>query len=155
MKTKIVLLACAVPGIWILNYLVVVYLYWDIPEPGQFGDIFGASNSLFAGLGLAAVALTIIQQQDQLRQNAIAYQTASQLAVLPSLIEEYRHRINHRNPAFEIESLNLRRLAEIAQDQEALSDRGIEVDAILAKDVLQLIAYIKHLEQLYASVSAK
>ncbi len=57
------ILVTSVVSIWVTGaYLIYVYLpTW--PDRGQFGDLFGAINSLFSGLALAGVIYTLHMQQ--------------------------------------------------------------------------------------------
>lgn len=51
-------------GLWLLTY----YNLKDLPETnrGTFGDMFGGINSLFSGLALAGIILTILLQRKEL-----------------------------------------------------------------------------------------
>lgn len=53
--------------LWILS-AALAYAFIDGPaERGQFGDLFGAINSLFSGLAFAAVAIALVLQTHSLR----------------------------------------------------------------------------------------
>ena len=56
-------------------------------ERGQFGDMFGAVNSLFSGLALAGVVIAIFLQTWELRQQREGQERSEQaiLAVVRSL----------------------------------------------------------------------
>lgn len=43
-----------------------LYLFYDDPNRGTFGDMFGAVNALFTGLAFLALIFTILQQKDEL-----------------------------------------------------------------------------------------
>lgn len=58
--TSILLL---VVGIWIAN--LCYCSGWETSERGTFGDLFGASNSLFSGLAFVGVALALYLQSKQ------------------------------------------------------------------------------------------
>lgn len=48
---------------WFANLFLVLFIYNGIPEDaGQFGDIFGAVNSVFTGITLLLLAYTVYQQ---------------------------------------------------------------------------------------------
>ncbi len=55
--------------VWTL-YLVVVgcVFQWDWGKSGQFGDTFGALNTLFTGLAFVVVLATLIQQSRQITE---------------------------------------------------------------------------------------
>lgn len=51
-------------SLWVLNFFVAIS-GWD--DRGLFGDVFGASNSIFSALALLGVAWSIAMQRDELR----------------------------------------------------------------------------------------
>ena len=53
-------------GLWISTYFVVTYLFGSPDGPGQFGDIFGSINALFAGLAIAGAVYAIFLQSREL-----------------------------------------------------------------------------------------
>lgn len=58
----------AVVAVWMLSAGLIVYWFKDWSERGQFGDTFGAVNSLFSGLAFAGVVLALLLQNHALRQ---------------------------------------------------------------------------------------
>jgi len=62
--------------VWIVTSLLVILIwgaYWfcitqwgDMTKRGQFGDMFGALNTLFAGFAFAGLVFTIFSQQQQI-----------------------------------------------------------------------------------------
>lgn len=50
--------------IWGLTFVLVPFACTE--QRGQFGDMFGAANALFAGLAFAALLITIQQQREEL-----------------------------------------------------------------------------------------
>ena len=54
--------------LWLLSAAVIVLSFQTWPERGQFGDTFGAVNSLFSGLAFAGVVLALLLQNHGLRQ---------------------------------------------------------------------------------------
>jgi hypothetical protein len=66
-------------GFWGLNWFLVG-CYLDSQEGGQFGDRFGATTSLFGGLTIAGLIITIILQQKQIaiQQSEITAQLKEQ-----------------------------------------------------------------------------
>jgi len=54
--------------LWLISWILIV-LYLDGDEArGQFGDMFGAVNSLFSGLAFAGIIYTIILQQREISE---------------------------------------------------------------------------------------
>ena len=90
-----------VAAIWAGSGLIVYWLIPDWPSGGQFGDLYGAVNSLFSGLAIAGVIYAIFLQRIQLNmqskvlneQNAlisgqlIAMQKSNRSQILFALIE--------------------------------------------------------------------
>ena len=67
MKYKILIfLFITVFILWILNPIIVGYIYQGMAERGQAGDLFGAVNSLFSGLAFAGIIWSLRLQQTQL-----------------------------------------------------------------------------------------
>jgi len=69
MTKNFLLLVAIVIALWI-GFFASVVLYpgfsgWE--QRGQFGDTFGAINSLFSGLALAGLVYTVFLQQKQLK----------------------------------------------------------------------------------------
>ena len=52
--------------VWIVYPYVIERLYPDLGHRGQFGDLFGALNALFAGLAFAGIIWAIILQKNEL-----------------------------------------------------------------------------------------
>jgi hypothetical protein len=88
----------AFPFIFVLGLFFVFYFYGVPLLPamstdlaaarGQFGDSFGVLNSLFSGLGFAAVVVTIWMQQGQIKNQA----------------QEHIDEVNERRSLFNLES---------------------------------------------------
>ena len=60
------ILSAIVIGLWLGYPLVISYCIPVLGERGQFGDMFGAVNALFAGLAFAGVIWAIILQKNEL-----------------------------------------------------------------------------------------
>ena len=52
--------------VWIVYPYAIERLYPDLGHRGQFGDLFGALNALFAGLAFAGIIWAIILQKNEL-----------------------------------------------------------------------------------------
>ena len=53
--------------LWLLSIRLLPYFIESSEERGQFGDSFGALNSLFSGLAFAGIIATIIMQRAELK----------------------------------------------------------------------------------------
>lgn len=59
----------AMLGIFVAFYAGLIPLHGsNLSEHGQFGDSFGVLNSLFTGLGFGGLVVTLVLQQNQIRQ---------------------------------------------------------------------------------------
>lgn len=60
-----IIVSVAIIGLWLGNYFALK----DLPETdrGTIGDMFGVINSLFSGLALAGIILTILLQRQELK----------------------------------------------------------------------------------------
>lgn len=60
-----IIVTIIITGLWLLSY----YLLKDLPiaERGTIGDMFGTINSLYSGLALAGIILTILLQKKELK----------------------------------------------------------------------------------------
>ena len=77
-------------GSWILLYTG----FWGMEHRGQFGDMFGAVNSLFSGLAFAGVLIAIYMQNLDLKKQSEALaiqQEELKLGVCPT--ENFRYHI--------------------------------------------------------------
>ena len=88
-----------VGGVQATAFLVVRKFLSDWSHRGQFGDIFGVTNSLFSGLAFAALLYTILLQQRQIdlqREDLTDQRNASRrahdLSALTVLLEHYTRR---------------------------------------------------------------
>jgi hypothetical protein len=53
--------------LWIATPFAVKYLYSEMPERGQFGDLFGTINALFSGLAFVGIIAAILLQRQELQ----------------------------------------------------------------------------------------
>src|SRR5687768_11808438 len=51
---------------WLLYAILIPRVYSEMTERGQFGDSFGALNTLFSGFAFAGIIFTIILQKREL-----------------------------------------------------------------------------------------
>ena len=59
--------AVLILGLWFGCWQFAEYYFEELHQRGQFGDMFGAVNALFAGLAFAGVIGAIILQRNELR----------------------------------------------------------------------------------------
>lgn len=52
--------------LWLLTWIVLYIGFTKWEERGQFGDMFGAVNSLFSGMAFAGIIIAIILQKQEL-----------------------------------------------------------------------------------------
>lgn len=62
----IIIILIVVLSIWFINLFYT--LSWGDSNRGTFGDMFGASNSLFSGLAFAGIVYTIYLQKNELKK---------------------------------------------------------------------------------------
>ncbi len=140
--------AVAVLLLWIIAGTLIIDAFPSWPERGQFGDMFGAVNSLFSGLAFAGVIFTIYLQRQELAlqrreleltrtqlarsadaqekseqalaRQVEALQRTARLSALSSVIEHYNIKINRTGVASESLALRKRQLEYVAQLEEEL-----------------------------------
>lgn len=59
-------MSVAIFGLWLILGLLPVLIWGVDATAGQFGDMFGAVNSLFSGFALAGVVVAILMQKEEL-----------------------------------------------------------------------------------------
>lgn len=71
----IIALSTIVIGLWIVYPFAIWGLYEELAHRGQFGDMYGAINALFAGLAFAGVIWAIFLQKNELelQRKELAY----------------------------------------------------------------------------------
>lgn len=65
-RPLIFILAGSVVLLWLIAWYLITLGFTDLAQRGQFGDMFGAVNSLFTGLAFAGIILTILLQREEL-----------------------------------------------------------------------------------------
>ena len=66
MKKLITGVFCGVVLLWGGSWILIYSGFWGMEQRGQFGDMFGAVNSLFSGLAFAGVVIAIYMQSQEL-----------------------------------------------------------------------------------------
>jgi hypothetical protein len=142
------LLSVVVFLVWLGTWAVLFFAIPGWTERGQFGDMFGAVNSLFSGLAFAGVIFTIYLQREELSlqrkeleltrtqlarsadaqeksEQALAKQVealrrASQLSALSSIIDHYEIKISRTPIAAEKVAAQKQQLAYVTQLEQEL-----------------------------------
>lgn len=91
-------------SLWFLSWILLVRYIPDQVTRGQFGDMFGAVNSLFSGMALCGVVYSILLQQEsnrlsnyQFRFNHILDIVNKQTEIFNDRILEFRFQDLNRN----------------------------------------------------------
>jgi len=77
---------------WVGSGLFVCDLYPEVEKAGQFGDMFGFINSLFSGLAMAGVLITIWFQREEMKQQRkemARQQEASNTTIAWSIFDQH------------------------------------------------------------------
>lgn len=142
------ILAAGVFALWLIAWLFIVGVLSDWPSRGQFGDMFGAINSLFSGLAFAGVIFTIYLQREELalqrneleltrtqlarsadaqekseealKQQVDVLSQTARLNALSSIIEHYAIKIKHTNVASRKLEIEKRQLDYIEQLEQEM-----------------------------------
>jgi len=105
MKYKIlIILFITVFILWILNPIIIGYIYPDMEKRGQAGDLFGAVNSLFSGLAFAGIIWSLRLQQTQLemQKEELKLQRGEQIAARNELAGQ-KEQLQQQSETFELQ----------------------------------------------------
>ncbi len=149
-----VYLALSVVALWTASYCVVYLAFGTWDERGQFGDLFGAVNSLFSGLAFAGVIYTIYLQREELSLQRRELQlTRDELKRAATAQEESQKALQKQVEALEI-TAQLSALASIVEHYEV-----VIAGSPVARDKLQAQArqrdFVRRLEELVESIEAR
>jgi hypothetical protein len=91
-RTQIALLFVGIVLLWLATPLVVQLWAHGLEERGLYGDQFGVVSSLFSGLALGGLIVTILQQGRDLRRQeaALSAATTAQLEASVALQRSYQ-----------------------------------------------------------------
>ncbi|HLT24746.1 MAG TPA: hypothetical protein VK004_06440 [Ignavibacteria bacterium] len=143
--SKLVILFIVVIVLWLAVGVGVYFAFDNMEHRGQFGDLFGAANSLFSGLALAGVVFAIfLQRKDLALQRAELRMSRDQLKRTADTQEKAeRTRIQQANTMYitaKIEAYNA--ILEYYSDRAEISAG----DMNLSRD--ELMEYKKYHEKL-------
>jgi tRNA-dihydrouridine synthase len=149
MGTLVVL--CAIVGfLWLANWFLLDRYMGDQAARGQFGDMFGAANALFAALAFAGLIYTVLLQRDQLalQQQEIVESGKTQEQLVQRQIDA-QEKLFERQKAFQEEQRQKqmeheRKLEQMRQDFEEIvegrrKDRETQAHAAFERNVLRAI----------------
>jgi hypothetical protein len=80
-------------GLWILSWILLLCFLPNPEKRGQFGDMFGAVNSLFSGLALCGVVYSILLQQEANRLSNYQFRFNHILDIVNKQTEIFNNRI--------------------------------------------------------------
>lgn len=81
-----IIFTCIILTAWFLLGFVVPLLVVDLQTSAAFGDAFGSANALFSGIGLLAIAYTIVLQLDSMKEQ----KREARFTLLLKLVEEIK-----------------------------------------------------------------
>ena len=79
--------------LWLLSWLAIEIFFSDREKKGQFGDMFGAINSLFSGLALCGVVYTIFLQYESNKSSEYQFRFNHLLDTVNKQISIFNERI--------------------------------------------------------------
>lgn len=143
----------AVLGLWLLSGVVIILVFDQWPARGQFGDLFGAVNSLFSGLAFAGIVVALL-----LQNHGITLQNRSLRLQLEETTKA--HEWNRRKSAHDLvfeaslgRFANLRREVERKINIYDLSQTHSTIKAQLdAADQLNIDAALNFLENVCLAI---
>jgi len=144
-------MAFFVSALWGGSALLLV----NLDDRGQYGDMFGAVNSLFSGLAFAALIVTLLMQKKELEDNRLelkrsadAQKKNATLLALTTLLSEYNEQLDRRvkdltdasehaehNEAYiegmtkEATKYRVKKVVAIMSIESILKEEGIDVNA--------------------------
>ncbi len=139
--------------LWLSTGVLVFAIFPEWPERGQFGDMFGAVNSLFSGLAFAGVIFTIyLQRQELALQRKELELTRTQLARSADAQEKSEQALTRQVDALErtarLNALNsVIGHYKVKIDQERIASKQLDLQK-------QQLEYVKQLEQELQSMSS-
>ncbi|GAB6906013.1 hypothetical protein DESC_820035 [Desulfosarcina cetonica] len=123
--------------IWILSGISILFFIPDWNVRGIFGDMFGAINSLFAGLALGGIIYTIMLQRKELelqrhelelsrsemKRSADAQEQLHKASIYQANIMKHTARLNALTNVIEVYSDELRYIHKRINDGSDLEDK--------------------------------
>ena len=110
----------AVTIIWAASWFVVTRLCLTYTERGQFGDMFGAVNSLFSGLAFALLIVTLRLQHRELQLQQEELRAAREQYERSAAAEEDMHRAMVKAT----HAQTFLAIREMLQSEDVRQDRG-------------------------------
>jgi len=146
---------------WCLLVFIVWAAYWivvrcsfngDIGKSGQFGDTFGALNTLFTGLAFVVVLATLIQQSQQIQETKRDAEDDRRLRLMLNLYDK-RFRVYQATIAF-ISNITFDLSSDgIGQEEMARFDTARDEAFFLFAGETDLLNYLEELRKKAADYS--
>lgn len=114
----------AIVLLWVLSAVVIVYASDSAERRGQFGDMFGAINALFAGLAFVGLIVAILMQREELQLQR------EDLALQRNELELTRKELEGQKQQMELQNKTLRRQQFEATFFQMLSLHNQNVNAM-------------------------
>lgn len=151
--SPLVWIALAVTALWIVAPLLVAHFVSEWPVRGQFGDMYGAVNSLFSGLAFAGLIYTVhLQRQELSLQRRELELTRSELQRTATAQEASEKALTKQVSALE-SAAALNALSSVIEHYPIKISRiGSAAQKAQAEQVQ--VKYIERLEQMLSKLGA-
>lgn len=141
----LLVLALGVFTLWLITWISLTLSFSNWSERGQFGDMFGAVNSLFSGLAFAGVIFTIYLQRKELSlQRAELSLTRTQLSRSADAQEKSEEALAKQVEALDL-TARLNALSSVIKQYDTKIARAVAASEHVAAQKKQL-EYINKLE---------
>lgn len=125
--------------VWWVSTLIILISGLDWPQRGQFGDMFGAVNSLFSGLAFAGVIIAIFLQREDIKLTqeeirTLKEQTKKQNEALDKQIESIGKQ-NFENTFFKMINLINETVQQTYIQEYKKRFDGLEVFSKISSDI--------------------
>lgn len=128
---NLILLLLAVFIFWLVAELIPYYRFRDWASRGQYGDSFGAINSLFSGLAFAGIIYTIILQQKELKlQRKELFYTRKELERSSTAQEESEKALKEQSKLMQEQARLMAEQAKLMEKQGISLEEATKLNAI-------------------------
>lgn len=128
---NLLFLLIAVFIFWLVAELIPYYRFKDWAVRGQYGDSFGAINSLFSGLAFAGIIYTIILQQKELRlQRKELFYTRKELERSSKAQEDSEKALREQSKLMQEQAQLMNIQVKLMEKQSALMEETAKLNAI-------------------------
>ena len=88
------LISLVVLIIWLITPVITYFLYPQLMDRGQFGDLFGSVNALFSGLAFSGLIYTIFLQKQEIAKLESAQRETEKLLRAQVLSAEHSTKLS-------------------------------------------------------------